>query len=366
MGRSVLSKGRLYLVGLGLIGGSVARGLQSTGWEVVGWDRNQEVLDAARDSNVFNSLQPPDDPPDCDLVMLAVPVPAMVSVAKKIVQGLVVEPVWTDVGSTKYWITDQLRSVLPEDQTFVGGHPMAGSEESGFRAGDPLLFENAICVLTGDENKPAFRSVRSLWDALGAHIVTMKPRVHDQVVANVSHLPHLVAAGLLTNLDRLNSGNQQRAQALAAGGFRDVTRVADGEPELWRDILQTNRPQVVEALEGYRDELRTLEKLINRRDWDELTSWLRRARSLREEIPERTKGLIGPLHEIRVQAPDQPGVLASITGILAEYDLNIRDLEVLRVREGEMGTVRLAFRDRETQDKARELLEQSEEGFSVI
>ncbi len=367
MGRDLLTEsGSLYLVGLGLIGGSLARGLRDSGWTVRGWDRDPDTREAADRAEVLDGLVPPEElSTDPDLVLLAVPVPAMKDVVDELIEVLPESVVWTDVGSTKQWITEFMDRRLPDGHRYVGGHPMAGSEESGFEAGDPLLFENALCVLTGPSEGPAFERVAGLWDCLGAHVVTMDALLHDRLVGNISHLPHLAAAALLHVLDRLGD-HRDEALPLAAGGFRDVTRVAEGDPDLWKDILQTNQPRIVESIRSLRETLREAEELLEEERWDRLADWLEEARGVRREIPEKTKGLLGTLHELRVQAPDRPGILATITTRLGEENINIRDLEVLRVREGELGTLRLAFRDPEDRDRAREVLREAGEGFTVI
>lgn len=355
------TESHVHVVGLGLIGASVAAGLSgvegATRYRVTGWDREAHRRRRAREQGSIERAVPPDRlPEDVQGVILAVPVPEMVGVAREILEGEHRPRYMTDTGSTKSWICGQMEELLPPSVDFVGAHPMAGSEESGPEASDPILFENAICVVTPGENPgEARRSVVGLWEDLGGHVVEMGPLDHDRSVAYISHLPHLVAAGLLHAVPTAE-GTRESAFALAAGGFRDMTRVATGDPELWRDIIGTNTGEVESALEGFASVIDRVRRIVHEARWEDLTEWLRRAGRARESLPEKTKGLVGGLHELRILAPDEPGILAEVTGLLAEASVNVTDIEVLRVREGEIGSIKLGFRRPEERDEARRVL----------
>ncbi len=357
----------LYIAGLGLIGGSVAHGLADSEIAVSGWDQDPDTRSRAGEAGIVRDIFPPTDlPASVDGVLLAVPVPKMVSVLKKIVSNRPGFDYVTDVGSTKNWICKKAVELLPEDIDFIGAHPMAGSEKNGLVAADPLLFENALCVLTPVEpgNKSLDR-VRTLWQNLGAHIIEMGPAKHDKVAAHISHLPHLAAAGLIHAVEEVPR-YREHVLPLAAGGFRDTTRIAGSEPDLWRDIVSTNREEILTSIEEFKLIFDKLEKLLKEKQWSTLTEWLAEARELRNQIPEKAKGLLGTLYELRIQAPDSPGILAEITGILGEASINICDIEVVRVREGEKGTIRLAFRNRDELKEAQKLLRENAEGISII
>lgn len=351
------AEGRVHVVGLGLIGASVAAGLSAADYRVTGWDRKEHRRRRAREQGIIERAVPPDRLPEgTEGVILAVPVPEMVSVTRELLEASHRPGFVTDTGSTKSWICERMEELLPASVDFVGAHPMAGSEQSGPDASDPILFENAICVVTpGEDSGEARRSVVGLWEDLGGHVVEMRPLDHDRSVAYISHLPHLVAGGLLHAVPTA-SGTRERAFALAAGGFRDMTRVATGDPELWRDIVQTNAGEVESALESFASVIDRVRDILREERWEDLTSWLRRALEARESLPEKTKGLVGRLHELRILAPDEPGILAEVTGLLAEASVNITDIEVLRVREGEIGSIKLGFRRPEERDEARRVL----------
>ncbi len=360
-------KQHLHLIGLGLIGGSVARGLSGTEIRVTGWDNSRQVAEQALEGGMIEAVYPPDRVPSgVDGVMLAVPVPEMVAVMEQLVEGEFAGDYVTDVGSTKNWICQQAMEILPSSVEFVGGHPMAGSEKGGLEASDPLLFENAICVLTPtDRPGRGLVMVRQIWEKLGAHLMELSPDRHDRVVAHISHLPHIAAAGMIHTLLELPD-YEEAALPLAAGGFRDTTRIAGSKPQLWRDIFATNRQEILQSLDEYKTVLTRLENALEQADWELVTDWLEAARRLRNRVPAKAKGLIGKLYELRIQAPDRPGILAEITGILGEAGINICDIEVLRVREGEKGTVRLAFRRPREFKQAREILLAKARGIKII
>lgn len=357
----------LYILGLGLIGGSVAGGLRDSPYRVTGWDQVEEYRQGALERNLVEDVHPPDELPESvSGVILAIPVPEMVPVTETLLEADYRPEFITDVGSTKQQVCEAMKELLPEDLPFIGAHPMAGSEDSGLEASDPILFENAICVLTPtDPDHRYLLDVINIWETLGAHVVEMHPREHDQTVAHVSHLPHLNAAALLQGVRSVDQ-YEETLLPLAAGGFRDTTRVAEGDPDLWRDIFETNRDQVLDAVDNFISVLEDARNHIEDEDWSGLTEWLDEARKVRDRIPEKTKGLLGTLFELKILAPDEPGIIAHITGVLAEESINISDIEVLRVREGERGSIRLGFRQREELEKAREVLSETNGDIEMI
>ncbi len=359
--------GHLHVIGLGLIGGSIAGGLRESPYRVTGWDQSEQHRQGARKRNLVKDVYPPEGLPESvSGVILAIPVPEMIPVAEALLEAEHQPEFITDVGSTKQQVCDAMEDLLPEGLPFLGAHPMAGSEDSGLEASDPILFENAICVITPtDPDHRYLLDVIQIWETLGAHVVEMDPREHDQTVSHVSHLPHLNAAALLQGI-RSVENYEETLLPLAAGGFRDTTRVAEGDPDLWRDIFETNSGQVLDAIDNFIDVMEDARSHLEEGNWSGLTEWLDEARTVRDQIPEKTKGLLGTLFELKILAPDEPGILANITGILAEKSINISDIEVLRVREGERGSIRLGFRHREELKQAREVLSEANGDIEII
>jgi prephenate dehydrogenase len=276
--------GRLTVVGVGLVGGSVAWGAKQRGLarEVIGVEVDRTASRRAVDQGIVDAVaSPADGVRDAEVVVLAVPVGRLEAIAREIAPFVGDATVVTDVGSVKAPIVAKLEPLFAR---FVGGHPMAGSERSGVAAASADLFSGARCVLTPtpSTDQGAIEAVEGLWSALGASVVRMSPVVHDDLVAAVSHVPHLVAAALVNAAADAADG---RALMLAAGGFRDTTRVASGSPDLWRDICLMNRGPVLAMLKSYLKEVESVRDAIERGDGGALLDALSRARAARDREP---------------------------------------------------------------------------------
>ncbi|MFZ3172211.1 MAG: prephenate dehydrogenase [Carboxydocellales bacterium] len=339
---------RICIIGVGLIGGSLGMAVIQRGLagEVVGVVRNQENLELALATAAIHRGTP--DPiagvEGADLVVLATPVGAYAPILKLIKPYLSPDAVITDVGSTKEKVVREAEEILGDQSAFIGGHPMAGSEQAGVKGADPYLFENAVYLLTPTvlTSQSALHKIANLCSALGAKVMTFTPEEHDQMVAAVSHLPHLIAATLVNTVSKLQQEFPQTLQ-LAAGGFKDTTRVAMGNPTMWRDILLSNQAHVLGLITKFQQTLTLLEEDIREAASADLVGKLESAQELRQKLPKKLKGYWPELYEIVVTVPDKPGMIAQIAAILAEEQINIADIEILRVREGEGGTIRLGF-----------------------
>ncbi|MFZ5632697.1 MAG: prephenate dehydrogenase/arogenate dehydrogenase family protein [Bacillota bacterium] len=350
------------IVGVGMIGGSLGLAInrRALAGEVVGIGRSRETLELAlRCGSVHSISLGFDAAAGCDLIIVATPVGSTLDILAGLGPHITPGAIVTDVGSTKVEIVDGSRHVLPAGAVFIGGHPMAGSEKEGIAGADPYLFENAFYVLTPTPGTPGESTGKliRLVEGIGARPVLMDPVEHDLSVAAVSHLPHLVAATLVNCLFDLPGG--EKKSLLAAGGFRDTTRIAAGSPDMWRDIFMTNRKFVLEAISAFRKRLDQFEDAIAGRDTRKVHDILSRARTLKAGMPARTRGYLPALWEIVVTVPDMPGIIAKMAGILGNAGININDIEILRVREGEGGTIRLAFGNPEDQERAVSLLVES-------
>lgn len=348
---------RVTIIGLGLIGGSMGMALVRGGLaaEVVGFDLDAETRRLALDLEAAHRVaaSPETAVAGAELVILAVPVGAIPVLASNLKGSLTPGAVVTDVGSTKEAVVRSLESYLMPEVAYVGGHPMSGSERSGLKAADPYLFENAAYVLTPtDKTQPwALERVQALARGIGAIPLVLDAAVHDYLVAAVSHLPHLVAVTLVQTVAQIAKETPE-AMLLAAGGFRDTTRVAGGDAGLWRDIFLANREKLLQVLEVFRSSLDRLEQEIRAADAAGLGRTLQEARDWRAKIPSRAKGLLPGIYELVVTVPDRPGVIARLGSILAEKGINIIDIEILRVREGEGGSIRLGFQSLEAASAA--------------
>jgi prephenate dehydrogenase len=262
------------------------------------------------------------------------------------VAGLVVAaldagaPAVTDVGSVKAPIVAAVETARPDlAGRFVGGHPMAGSEQGGLDGADADLFVGATWVLTPTDRTDAsvFSTVRRLVAGLGAEVIAVTPAHHDDLVAVVSHVPQLAATTLM---DVAAGGREEPATLLrlAAGGFRDMTRIAAGDPGIWPDICVANRDAIVDALDGYLEALGGVRALVAGRDRDGLLELLERARAARRRLPVGGAGA-EPLVELRVPVPDRPAVLAEVTTLAGSMGINISDIDIAHSVEGGGGVL---------------------------
>ena len=326
--------GRAVVIGTGLIGGSVGLAMRKRGWYVIGSDTDGAALEKARAIGAVDEAIGASDGgslPAVDLAVVATPVASVAPAARR---ALASSRVVTDVAGVKASVVGAVA-----DPRFVGGHPMAGSEQLGLDGADPDLFEGATWVLTptADTDPSAFTTVREMATSLGAHVVSVSPEDHDSLVAVVSHVPHLTAAALMT-LAAAGAEEHASMLRLAAGGFRDMTRIAAGHPGIWPDICASNRDAILESLDGLIASLGGVRRLVDEGDQVGLLDLLERAHVARRNLPAR---LIRPedLVELRVPIPDRPGSLAEITTLAAELGVNIYDFGIAHSVEGDQGTL---------------------------
>lgn len=343
------SSRRIALLGTGLIGGSL--GLvwaeRHPEWTIVGHDR-PGVLDRALERGAIDerAADPVTAVTDADVVVLATPLGATLTLMEQIAPHLEADTIVTDVASVKSPVMEQAAEVLPDHVHFAGGHPMAGAETSGIDAADALLFENAIYALClpGDTEASSLEGTLSplveLISATGARPLVLDAKQHDRIAAWVSHLPQLLAVALMNVVDDLDDAS---ARQLAAGGFRDMTRIANSPFSMWRDVLVGNQGHVLDALGAISRSIQSIRNRLIEDDVEALEDAFEQAADAREGIPVNQKGFLEPLHDVLVRAEDRPGELHAITGILLEADLNVRDVELLKFREGTGGTFRLGF-----------------------
>ena len=355
----------IAIVGLGLIGGSLAFRLKNKGHWVVGFDMMEERMETAlhleaidvAGESVKKTVQ------SCDFVFIATPVGAIAATVEEIMDCIGPQTIVTDVGSVKRLVVERIVALDPPF-TFIGGHPMAGSEQGGITAADPNLFENAVYVLT-PSSKESLRAETLtklsylIESDLGANVMVMEPDVHDEVVAAVSHLPHVAAAALVNALGQ-TANKIPLAMALAAGGFRDTTRVASGLPDLWADICLHNRAPVLRSIAYLQDELEKVQEALLTQDAQILEGFFDRARVLRSQVPIAQRGLIPPLYDVMVPVPDIPGAISAVTSLLASAELNLKDISIVRQREGEVGALRIGLADEQSCHLALEILQAEE------
>jgi prephenate dehydrogenase len=278
---------KLAIIGVGLIGGSLARALRERGQvrEVVGFGRNLGNLQKAVELGVIDSaaVSVADAAQNADIVVVAVPVGSMENIFAQLSPVLSKDAVVTDVGSVKRAVVDAARkSLASRFSAFVPGHPIAGAEHSGVAASRAQLFEKHRVILTPETETDAAAvvRVRAMWQVTGAEVMMLSVEQHDEILAACSHLPHMLAYGLVDMLVRRD--DHRATFELAAGGFRDFTRIASSDPVMWRDICLANQEALVRVLEEFRDNLDALTDAIKRGDRDWLMETFERAKRARD------------------------------------------------------------------------------------
>jgi len=281
---------RVALIGVGLIGSSLARVLRREGLarEIVGCARSQATRDACLELGLVAAMH--DSPAaavaGADLVVLCTPVGTYDDIAKAMAPGLAPGTIVSDVGSVKEQVIRDVVQHLPDGVHFVPGHPIAGTEHSGPEAGFADLFEGRWCILTpppGTDDS-AVEAVAELWRRCGSLVETMDAHHHDRVLAVTSHLPHLIAYTIVGTASDVEKSIQAEVAKFAAGGFRDFTRIAASDPVMWRDIFLNNREAVLEILQRFNEDLTVLQRAIRWGEGDTLEALFRRTREIRRSV----------------------------------------------------------------------------------
>jgi len=320
---------RASIIGVGLIGGSIGLALRNLGWHVTGVDATAEAAERALELGAIDALGVD---PEAEITFVATPVRAIadaVASALATTTGVV-----TDVGSVKAPLVAQI-----DDPRFVGGHPMAGSEQLGVEGSTPDMFLGAVWVLTpvATTDPDHHSTVRAVVRSLGADVVELDPERHDALVAVVSHVPHLTAAALMAIADE-RAEDHAALLRLAAGGFRDMTRIAAGTPTIWPDICAENSDAILEVIDLLTGELGRLRSFVAEGDRSGLLSSLERAQQARRNLPSRV-AQPAALAEVRVPVLDREGAIAEVSTLAAALGVNIADFEIAHSTEGDRGVI---------------------------
>lgn len=355
-----MSRRRVLIIGLGLIGGSIALAInRKHEATIVGYDVNEEQAKLAKSLNIIDECIDclAEGVKDVHLIIIATPVME----TEKIIEQLATltfneEVIITDVGSTKSSIISKAE-ILSNKVTFIGGHPMAGSHKSGIIASRAHLFENAFYILTPADSCQE-KHVDLLIDWLSgtkANFIRMSPEKHDKLVGVVSHFPHIVAASLVHQL-ATEENSEKNISRLAAGGFRDITRIASSSPVMWRDILLHNKDVLLSLFDKWENEMNNVKQMLEREDSEQIYNYFTNAKQYRDRLPERAKGAIPAFYDLFVDVEDTAGVIAHVTGILGKRKISITNIRIIEMREDIFGVLRLSFRSDEERQKAKWLL----------
>lgn len=350
---------KILMVGLGLIGGSLALALRrNEECYVIGYDVDAHVVRTAKRIDVIDEMaySLSRSVREVDYVIFATPV----NTTKQLLQEatkweLRPSALILDTGSTKQEIVQLANELhLP----FVGTHPMAGSHKSGIEAARAHLFENAYFILCPSKQSTAehIQSVRELLKPSKAKVIEVSAEEHDQMTATVSHFPHLVAASLVHQLE--SQSKNPLTKQLAAGGFRDTTRIASSNPIMWRDITLQNKEQLLHQMDNWMQEMARIRDLVQAGDPTEIEAYFHSAKQQRDELPIHSQGALYSTFDLYIDVPDYPGVISEVTGLLALHRLSILNIRIIETREDLFGILVISFQTDEDRAKAMECIHQ--------
>lgn len=347
-------------IGLGLIGGSIARAIREKmpSSKIVAYDINAEALSLAQKEGVaditVSSIN--ESFSACDYLFLCAPVRRNDENLQAVKKVLSPDCLLTDVGSVKTGIHRAVKEAGLESQ-FIGGHPMAGSERVGFVNSKALLLQNAYYILTPTTEVPSGKveAYRNLVETLGALPLVLSCEQHDYATAAVSHLPHVIAASLV-NLVRDSDSPDGIMKQIAAGGFKDITRIASSSAAMWQQICLTNTENVKKLLSDYINALCEIREQLDSSDEDALYQFFDSARIYRDSFINTSSGPIKRNYTLKLDIADEPGALAAIATILALNAISIKNIGITHNREYEGGVLRIEFYEEESVEKAREIL----------
>lgn len=347
-------------IGLGLIGGSIARAIKEKieNSRIIAYDINQETLAIAKKEQiadiVTNSID--DNFKECNYIFLCAPVQKNDDNLRSVKKVLSADCLLTDVGSVKNDIHQTITEVGLQSQ-FIGGHPMAGSERVGFINSKAALLENAYYILTPTEEIPIEKvnAYRELVETLGAIPLILSPSQHDYVTAAVSHLPHVIASSLV-NLVKSSDSEEGIMKMIAAGGFKDITRIASSSATMWQQICLTNTENISQLLSDYIASLTEIKEALDCKEENALYHLFDTAREYRDSFSNASSGPIKRSYTISIDIADEPGALASIVAILAANGISIKNIGISHNREYESGVLRIEFYKEKDIQNAKDIL----------
>ncbi len=359
----------LGFVGFGLIGGSIAKALKKQGADIrvlvysrrVNPDLEVGVSEGVIDEIVYDI---DDHFADCDVIFLCAPVRKIIDLLPRVKEVASDQCIITDVGSVKGEIV-RAAAELGMSNKFIGGHPMAGSEKTGYANATDILLENAFYLLTptGENSEEDITLLKDLVKMTGATCVVLDPDKHDHITAAISHVPHLLAVALV-NLVRNHDDDEQTLKTFAAGGFRDITRIASSSPQMWEEICLTNSTAIDELLSELESMIKDYREEIGEGDGDSIFNAFETAGDYRNSLPKKANALVGKMHELFVNIDDRPGAIASIATILSVGGLSIRNIGIINNREFADGVLRIELNSDGDVEIARDLL--MKHGYEVV
>ena len=356
-----MKKLTLGFIGLGLIGGSIAKALRvkHPDYTIIAYNRSKDSLVEAMADGTINQAMDSIGPAfsDCDIIYLCAPVSVNIQCLKELKPIIKPDCILTDVGSVKTTI-HKAAEQMDLSSHFIGGHPMAGSEKTGYSNAKVYLLENAYYILTPGKGSSAsmLETMIQLAKDINALPVKLDYKEHDRVTAAISHLPHIIAYTLV-NLVQESDNPDGLMRMLAAGGFKDLTRIASSSPEMWQQICTENKEQICDILKLYIHKIGKVGKAIEAEDQAGLLEAFTSAKEYRDDIPQsHAKSLLAPSYEVFVDLVDESGAIATIATILATNGISIMNIGIVHNREFQEGVLHIEFYDNGSAERAVELL----------
>ena len=328
----------ISIIGLGLIGGSLAISLKSISRDIIitGFDRDPESVNIALYRKIIDKAADnyKDAVSEADLVIIATPVRLIADIASEIKDHLKANTIVTDVGSAKLNIVEKINKIFPKGVIFIGGHPMAGSENDGVLSAKSDLFLNAYYILTPTDStkSEALVTLHNLFTKIGAKVITVSPTEHDKIVSLISHLPHILSTNLVALVDSKQKTIKNLFK-LCAGGFRDMTRIAASNPKMWVDVSLENKEEIINSIDDYIGFLNRFKESLITGNEEYIKTHYDSAKEARLNLPKYIDKDISKLYEVRVEMSDVKGVLSEITLAISSAGVNIEDISIFHSTE---------------------------------
>ncbi len=351
-------------IGFGLIGGSIAKALKEKhpGVTMVGFDHhinsvNKNLEFALHDGTISYVTHNLEDFNACDFIFLCSPVLHNINYLKKLKSIIKPSSIITDVGSVKGAMHE---AAINYDLSshFIGGHPMAGSEKTGYEHAHSRLLENAYYILTPstDTTKEQLSALQSLLSCTSSIPVIMNYKQHDDITAAISHVPHIISASLVNMVQSHDLNGTMRS--LAAGGFKDITRISSSSPEMWQSICLSNTDSILTFIHHFQSLLSDFEQKLTKQKSDALLDFFADAKEYRDSVPNNSNGAISKVYEVYMDLLDETGAIATVATILASNAINIKNIGIIHNREFEDGVLRIELYEKDAMKQAIALLRQ--------
>ena len=351
------------IIGLGFLGGSLVKSLSKSKKvkKIIALDKNLKSLKKAYTDGVIDEYTTEVNKKfnDCDIIFICTPVSFIAGYAKELEKYIKKECIITDIGSTKKTILNNTQKL---DIEFIGGHPMVGSERVGYETSKELLFENSYYIITkNNNNKPeSIEKLKELILEIGAIPIIIDENKHDYITAVISHVPHIVASSLVKLVKDLDD-EDEIMKTLAAGGFKDITRIASADPIMWENICNENKDEILKVLNTLTIIIEDFKK--QRDDREETYNFLETSKKYRDSFRNR-KVNGNTMPELNISVKDENGAIAKIVTILSENDIGIKNIEVINNRENNFGALRVFIRTYEEREKGYDIIKKL--GYDIV